>query len=85
MQKFFPALNSSRRLVDAAGMDELLELRGLEFVQVKHPPIRCAAKRNDEELWHLGRLLQVKCKETKPAVSCFPFPPQIHAVAGLIL
>lgn len=58
MQRAFHASNRIARLSDALGIDELLQLRGLDKVEVKHVSARQAAKRTDEEKTNLYILLK---------------------------
>ncbi|KAF4635328.1 hypothetical protein G7Y89_g2770 [Cudoniella acicularis] len=67
MRKFFRVQKHNVRLSDALGIDELLMIRGLDVVLVKHAPVKVASKRSDEDMWNLQCLLGDELTKAKPA------------------
>lgn len=58
LQMFFT--HKAARLTDALGLDELLELRGVNFIEVQHIQRSLAHRRIEEERHGLERLLQAR-------------------------
>ena len=54
------------RLTDAIGMDELLQIRGLEDVLVKPAPERHSYKQPIQDEWELDRMLKTMVLLPKP-------------------
>jgi len=58
MNRYFEQQSRQPRLSDALGMDELLEIRGLESVDVHHILAKQGKRRTDEEKANLKHLLR---------------------------
>jgi hypothetical protein len=57
---------NTTRLSDAKGLDELMQVRGLENIEVLNAPVRAAAKRTDDDVWALRNLLESFVLKKKP-------------------
>jgi len=69
MRTAFKGLFANVRLCDARGIDELLEIRGLDMVLVKHAGARVSKQRSNEDVWNLQDLLDSKLKLARTDVS----------------
>lgn len=65
MRKFFTGLRQPR-LPDALGMDELLQIRGIEHITVSHPLTKQADRRGEDERANLTGLLRAKLTQRRP-------------------
>ncbi|KAM7209257.1 hypothetical protein V8F20_000595 [Naviculisporaceae sp. PSN 640] len=65
IRKFFTGLRAPR-LPDALGMDELLQIRGIEQVIVSHVSTKQADRRGEDERAHLEGMLRSKLTQPRP-------------------